>query len=332
MSCEKEPQQIDLFEEVTPRVGLFIPTLNASRHLDRLLPALKAQSLEWDRFLVIDSASTDDTVERLEAAGAEVLTISRAEFNHGGTRRAAIDYLDDVDIVIMITQDAIPAHPHTFTRLIGALDKPQIGMAYGRQLPRENARGIERHARLFNYPDQRALRRLQDRKRHGIKTVFCSNSCAAYRREALMEIGNFPRDAIFAEDQIVSGRMIMRGWSVAYREDAPVIHSHDYSIGQEFQRYFDVGTFHARHAWLLDAFGKAEGEGMRFLRSELGYLWQHERGSIPEAMIRTVAKYVGYMLGRKEKLFSNEIKAHLSMASFYWRRRAAARRALPRGL
>ena len=116
-------------------------------------------------------------------------------------------------------------------------------------MPRTVARGIERHARLTNYPPASETRSLEDRARSGVKTVFCSDSFAAYRTAALAAVGGFPEDAFFAEDQLVAGQMLIKGWRIAYRGDAEVIHSHGYTIAEEFRRYFDVGVFHRWLGW-----------------------------------------------------------------------------------
>lgn len=191
----------------------------------------------------------------------------------------------------------------------------------GRQLPRPCARGIERHARLVNYPPEICeVRSLEDRGRLDIKTVFCSDSFAAYRATALESVGGMPESAFFAEDQIVAGRMLMSGWKIAYRGDAKATHSHRYSITQDFKRCFDIGVFHARNRWLLETYGKAEGEGFRFVKSELQYLWATDKGQLLSAIIRTFAKYAGYRLGFLEQHMTASVKKRLSMAPYYWTR------------
>jgi rhamnosyltransferase len=91
-------------------------------------------------------------------------------------------------------------------------------------------------------------------------------------------------------------------------------------VKEDFNRYFDVGVFHARNAWLRKEFGSAEGEGIRFLTREMGYLLRNDPVQLPSAAARTVAKYLGYRLGRIEERLSNKTKARLSMQPFYWRR------------
>ncbi|KQU46010.1 hypothetical protein ASG67_15505 [Sphingomonas sp. Leaf339] len=301
-------------------VSVVIPVLNAEPFLIDLLPALARQGLPHDRFLVLDSQSRDRSAAAFREFGATVVEIEQASFNHGGTRQRAVEMRPLAEYVVMLTQDAIPQGDGTIARLVSAFADPAVGMAYGRQLPRPMAQGIERHARLFNYPPVSETREFADRQRRGAKVVFCSDSFAAYRTKALADAGGFPKDAFFAEDQLVAGRMLMKNWKITYRGDAEVVHSHDYSIAEEFRRYFDVGVFHGRNRWLLDTYGRVEGEGMRFARSEMAYLARHDPWRLPTAGIRLLAKYAGYKIGAREASLSNAWKMRLSMQPFYWRR------------
>ena len=301
------------------RACVIIPTLNAEPFLKRMLPVLRQQGIAASQVFIIDSSSTDSTASLAHDFGARVEIIDRNEFNHGGTRRRAARALADFDILVYLTQDAIPAASNTICRLVESFHDHDLGMAYGRQLPRQGATPIERHARLYNYSDISEVRGLEDRKRLGIKTCFCSNSFAAYRQSALEQVGSFPEDAYFAEDQIVAGKLLLAGWKIAYRADAQVFHSHGYTLVEEFRRYFDVGVFHARNPWLLDTFGSVEGDGFKFLGSELKYLLRYSPQSIPSALLRTVAKYSAYKLGREEAKLSNSWKRRLGMQAFYWK-------------
>ncbi|MDB5970496.1 MAG: glycosyl transferase family 2 [Hydrocarboniphaga sp.] len=301
------------------RYRVIVPTYQAEKHMSALLPALEAQGLDPERVLVIDSSSKDGTVARFREFGAQVLVIPQSEFNHGGTRRMAVERYPDAEFFVLLTQDAIPI-PGALDRLLAVFDRPEVGIAYGRQRPRPQARGIERHARLFNYPaDASQLRGFEDRAKYGVKTTFCSNSFSAYRTTALAAVGNFPQESFFGEDQIVAGRMLMAGWQVAYVSEAEAVHSHCYRVSDDFKRYFDIGVFHSRNRWLLESFGKAEGEGLKFVKSELKYLMQHEPTAILSACFRTLLKYAGYRLGMIEQHIPSKVKEFSSMAPYYWR-------------
>jgi rhamnosyltransferase len=301
------------------RVALIIPTLNAAKHLDAVLPALQGQSFRPGTFLVVDSSSADDTAERFQAAGAEVVVIPRAQFDHGGTRQRAINRLPPgVEVVVFLTQDAVPAGPDTIARIVGAFADPEVGAAYGRQLPHPGARAIEAHARLFNYPAQSYVLRPREAASAGVKATFCSNSFAAYRRQALEMVGGFPSGTIFGEDVATTGRMLLSGWAKAYVAEACVHHSHHYSLTEEFRRYFDIGVMHARSPWLLERFGWAGGEGRRFVKSELHHLARHEPAAIPSALLRTAIKLAAYHCGRREARIPRPVKRRISLNRRYW--------------
>lgn len=300
------------------RVGLVIPTLNAGAYIDRVVPALLSQTLSPTQFLIIDSGSQDDTVAGYRAAGAEVKIIAPESFDHGATRQMAVDMLTDVEIVIFLTHDAIPAHPQAFAKLIAPFEDPNTGMTFGRQLPSPGAGPIGAHARLFNYPNQSHVRRIADATRYGIKTVFCSNSFAAYRRSALMEAGGFPKGTIIGEDTLVAAALLQKGWSVHYTADAKAYHSHDYGLAEEFRRYFDIGVLHGSRSDLLSTFGRADGEGLRFLISEMKYLRAHAVHLIPLALLHSLSKYGGYRLGRMAKYLPRMLNRRLSMNWRYW--------------
>ncbi len=279
------------------KVGLIVPTLNAGPVWPRWLDALDAQTRKPDILLVIDSCSTDGTAAMARQHGFKVKVIARSDFNHGATRQWGVGLMPDAEIVVFLTQDALLADTFAIERLVDAFANPQVGAAYGRQLPHADAGPIGAHARLFNYPEENQLRSFEDRLRFGIKTAFISNSFGAYRREALLDVGGFPLDIIMNEDTFVAGRMLQAGWKIAYRADARVHHSHDYGFREEFRRYFDIGVFHARTPWMRERFGHLEGEGRRFVISELHYLARNAPWLVPSAVIRTGLKWLGFRLG-----------------------------------
>jgi len=294
-----------------------VPTLNAAEGWSRLT-SLLLQSIAADRVLILDSSSTDETANLATAAGFRVHAIARSEFNHGGTRQLAAELLPDAEILIFLTQDIELAQSYAIHRLLEAFVDPRVAAAFGRQLPRRGATPIEAHARFYNYPAQSSLRTLSSREHLGFKAVFISNSFAAYRREALLAVGGFPRDVIFGEDTVTAARLLLAGWKLAYVAEAQVYHSHSYTWMQEFRRYFDIGVLHRRESWMLDEFGGAGGEGGRFVRSELLSLWPQHWWLIPSALSQTAAKLFGYRLGRVENLFSAGLKRRLSMNRLFW--------------
>ena len=302
------------------KVGLIVPTLNAGRCWKDWLEAFDRQTRKPDCLLVVDSSSSDETVALARAHGFAAHVIPKSAFNHGGTRQTGVNLLPEAELVVFMTQDALLASPQAIERLLAVFADGQVGAAYGRQLPHRGAGPIATHARLFNYPSASQLRSLEDRTRYGIKTAFISNSFAAYRRDALTQAGGFPADTIMNEDTYVAGKMLFLGWKIAYCADAQVCHSHDYHCLDEFKRYFDIGVFHARSSWLQLIFGAAEGEGRRFVLSELRYLLKHAPWLIPSAVLRTGLKWLGFSMGTLHQALPEFVSRRFSLHQAYWLR------------
>lgn len=300
------------------RVGVVIPTFNAGQQLVACLRPVLASPLKA-RILVVDSSSQDGTAQLAMEIGVEVISIPQHEFNHGATREMARHRVDS-EIVVMLTQDAILANPDSLRQIVAAFDDPAVVAAYGRQLPHADAKPLGAHARIFNYPELTRIKARSDAGELGIKTAFMSNSFAAYRQNALDAVGGFPGNVIVAEDIFAAARLLLAGGKIAYVAEATVFHSHDYGVLQELRRYFDIGVFFQREHWIMEAFGRAEGEGKGFVLSEVRYLLTNAPYLLPSAMLRTVMKYLGYRLGAAEACLPLWLKYSLSMHKGYWAR------------
>jgi rhamnosyltransferase len=300
-----------------PTWKVIVLTLNAAADWPHFAPMLLA-SVQPGQVIVIDSDSTDGTAALARAAAFEVRSIARRDFNHGATRQLAAEMFPDAEILVYLTQDAVLARPDAVVTLLAAFQDLRVSAAYGRQLPRPEAGAIEAHARSFNYPANSDVHDLASRERLGLKAIFISNSFAAYRRSALLEIGGFRRDVIFGEDTLAAADLLLSGHKVAYIADACVYHSHDYTWRQEFRRYFDIGVLHSRERRTLGEFGRPTGEGRRFVVSEMKYLGKRNLRKIPSALARTGFKLLGYRLGKIEARLGPAMKQRLSMQPSFW--------------
>ena len=300
------------------RVAVVIPTYNAGQQLIACLRPVLASPLKA-HILVVDSSSKDGTAELAMKMGVEVISIPQHEFNHGATREMARHRVEG-EIVVMLTQDSVLTNPDSLRQIVAAFDDPAVVAAYGRQLPHADAKPIGAHARIFNYPELTRIKARSDAGELGIKTPSISNSFAAYRQNALDAVGGFPGNVIVGEDIFAGARLLLAGGKIAYVAEATVFHSHDYSVLQEFRRYFDLGVFFQREHWIKEAFGRAESEGRRFVLSEFRYLLTHAWYLIPSALLRTVMKYVGYRLGAAEASLPLWLKSFFSMHKGYWAR------------
>ena len=177
---------------------------------------------------------------------------------------------------------------------------------------------------LFNFSSHDETRSQTDAGRLGIKAAYLSNSFAAYRLAALGACGGFPSHLIAGEDCFAAVQLLLAGWRIRYCAAARVRHSHAYTVLQEMQRHFDWGVMHAQMPELLRQFGGAEGEGMRFVISELQYLRASAPHQLPLAPLRNAAKYAGYRLGRVYRWLPPSLCRELSMTKVFWSVRGAA--------
>lgn len=298
-------------------VQVVIPVYQPDEKFLALLASLRQQTLTNVSLLIIESRAKKKYKDCYPST-ARVEEITPAVFNHGGTRQWAIEIAPGKDVYVFLTQDAILFGNEALASLLRVFDSPDVGCAFGRQIPHVGADPFARYMRQFNYGETSYLRSLADRRQYGIKTVFISNSFAAYRGDALRDVGGFPIRVILGEDMYVAAKMLLSGWQIAYVAEAAVYHSHNYSPWQEFKRYFDTGVFHAQESWLRTAFGRAEGEGRRFVKAEFLYLWRTAPRYLPMMVLRDAMKFLGYQLGLLERFLPLPLKRTMSMNSMYW--------------
>ncbi|MGO4345169.1 glycosyltransferase family 2 protein [Paenibacillus sp. MCAF9] len=295
------------------RVSIIIPTLNAGPELEELLERLKYQSLPPYEIIIMDSCSDDGTQERALKAGAQVMRVERRDFDHGGTRNVAAMQARG-DILLFMTQDALPCNDKLIEELTSPLlSGNNVAYAYARQLPRPEANVLERLAREHNYPAQSQLKAYEDIEELGIKTFFCSNVCSAIWRETFETMGRFQEPVIFNEDLFMAAKCILTGHKVAYSAEALVFHSHDYSIKQQFKRYFDNGISMRCNTWITpySAVGKAGSKLVKLQLNELNRTGKWHL--IPKLIAESAAKLIGYKLGMNYRLLPQFVTRRLSM-------------------
>ncbi len=297
-------------------ISVIIPTLNAQNYIHELFNSLREQSIP-NEIIVIDSLSSDNTVKIAESCGVKTITIRREDFDHGGTRNLAVTHSGG-DIIVFLTQDALPEDKYFIENLINPLEKAGIAAAYGRQIPRIDAKPTEKFARFFNYPDTTLVKDSGSLRELGIKTFFFSNVSSAIRKKEFEELGGFAENLIMNEDMLFAARLIFRGYKIAYVPEARVIHSHNYSLGQQFKRYFDIGVFLKKNSHeLKDA--KADNAGAEFLKGEFRYLLKNKAYMwLPYSIGEGISRYIGYHLGMKHALLPNALRKRISMHSSYW--------------
>ena len=300
-------------------VTVIIPTYKPDGTFQKLIEKLKTQTYPIKKILILNTEAKywkEDWIKGIPQA--EVHHITKEEFDHGKTRAMGAA-MAETDLLVFFTQDAVPANNKVIEVLVNSFADDSIGAAYGRQLPAADCKFIEQYTRGFNYPENSRVKRKEDLPKLGIKTYFCSNVCAAYRRCVYEKLGGFVTKTIFNEDMILAAQMIQAGYGVAYAARAEVIHSHNYSYFQQFQRNFDLAVSQADHPEIFAKIS-SESEGMRLVKQTASYLLKQKKPwLIPDLVLISGFKFLGYKAGQNYKKLPKGLVKKFTMNPSYWK-------------
>ncbi len=307
------------------KVDVVIPVYHPGKLFLELLSRLRRQTCPVHRFIIMNTEKQlwEDWAVTLPAGALpenlSVFHVTKEEFDHGGTRDFGIRQ-SEAEVCVCMTHDALPADTRLLERLTEALfSREDVAVSYARQLPRKECGVIERYTRSFNYPQESRIKTKEDLPRLGIKTYFCSNVCAAYRRDRYLELGGFIRHTIFNEDMIFAAKAVEQGYGIAYAADALVIHSHNYSPMEQFKRNFDLAVSQTDHPEVFAGI-RSEGEGIRLVKETAGYLIKNKRAYLlPRLVCDSGFKYMGYLAGKRYRHLPRPVIRRCTMNRNYWR-------------
>ena len=239
------------------KASIVIPTRNAGPGFDALLKKLTAQETGFDHeILVIDSGSTDGTVELARRYGATVHRISRSEFDHGATRNLGVS-LTRGEHVAYIVQDAVPLDERWLAAMVEDLEGDElVAGVYGRQIPRPESSALtrvlvngwptadlERREQYVSDPED--YPKLPPAERRSLATFDNVSSCV--RRSVWEEIPF--EQTVFGEDLRWGKRAVEAGYKIVYEPRSAVFHSHERGGLYDLRRHYVEGQV------LLDLFG-----------------------------------------------------------------------------
>lgn len=302
-------------------VDLVIPIYKPDEQFYELIRRLENQTVKIGKIFLMHTEDGKSISSVLDQYNNIIeITVPFSSFDHGKTRDEAIRK-SSADIVVCMTQDALPANKEMLEALIKPLEDEKIALAYARQMPRKDSRITEKFIRNFNYPAENKRKSIADVGKLGIKTFFCSNVCAAYKREVYLQTGGFECHVPLNEDMLYAMKCMKDGRDIFYSADAKVIHSHNYTYKQQFKRNFDIAVSQAQHAEDFDNIS-SEKEGIRLVRSMVIYLMKRGKAwYIPYFAGECVAKYLGFYLGKRYKRLPLSMVKKCSLDARFWERR-----------
>lgn len=342
-------------------IDVIIPVYRPDEKMNRLLDALEMQTVKPERIILVHTGevlkgepdcradvavkcdgTVADAVARLEKklnkgldsafyeekrALRILCMIPKDKFDHGGSRNLGAA-LSRSEVMVFMTQDAVPADEHLLEELTRALFRRNISgaehpmteaaVAYARQLPYEDCRAVEQYTREFNYPETSELRTKRDIPVRGIKTFCNSNVCAAYRRDIFELLGGFALKTIFNEDMLFAAKAVDAGYGVAYAADANVYHSHNLGLADQFHRNFDNAVSQAENCEVFAAVS-SEKEGIKLVKYVISRMKEDGRlYMVPYFVLNCACRYAGFFLGKRYQKLPGWLVKKCSLNKRYW--------------
>lgn len=302
-------------------IDVVIPVYHPGQEFQTMIGRLMKQTVEISHIWLMQTVQNEgDALVQTKDDRITVIPVLQSEFDHGGTRDLGARQSDS-EYILFMTQDALPANIHVLEHLLQAMEDPQTGIAYARQMAGSSAGRIERMTRLHNYPKESVVKSAADIERLGIKTYFSSDVCALYRRSYYEKLGGFVKPTIFNEDMIMAYHMIHAGYQVAYCAEAQVIHSHNYTCMQQFHRNFDLGVSQKQYEEVFSAISSEEEGAGYAKRVILQLLRQGHPVLMIYFMLQCGFRLFGYQLGLHYTALPAWMRMKCTGSRWYWQKR-----------
>jgi len=294
--------------------SVLLLTKNDRSNLEQVLPRLFTQNTTASfEVIAVDSGSTDGSLDVLQRYPVRLEHIPPQEFHHSRTRNFAAN-LATGNILVFLSQDAIPASENWLNALMANFQDATVAAVYGRQFPRPGS-SLERHEVLETiYGEQRIVKDPAQRNGAGYRFYHFSDANAAIRR-SVWEVEPFPENLKVFEDLGIAKRILDRGWKIVYEPEAAVFHSHHHTTLGLFRRYFDIGcTLRVLKIWEAPDIKKSMlRDAFKMLRAKMSRqkIRRHNRRT-GHALGQDLVKSLGLFLGLNQALLPLALKRHLS--------------------
>ncbi|HXG26414.1 MAG TPA: glycosyltransferase family A protein [Candidatus Binatia bacterium] len=218
-----------------PTISIVVRCFNEERMIGRLLAGIQAQTRKPDQIVIIDSGSTDRTLEIARRYPVDIMEIDPADFSFGRSLNLGIRHATG-DIAVMASAHVYPVYDTWLERLTKPLEDPEIALAYGRQVGGPTTPYSESQILATWFPAKS-----QKRQQH----PFANNANAAIRRTEWEQMP-YDEELTGLEDLDWARKALERGLGIAYVAEAPVVHLHDERFAQTRNRYRREAIAHRR--------------------------------------------------------------------------------------
>jgi rhamnosyltransferase len=209
-----------------PLCSIVIRACNEEKHIAQLLDGIGQQTLKEPEIFLVDSGSTDHTLEIASRYPVQVVQIQPEEFTFGYSLNQGISHSHG-DLIVIASAHVYPVYPDWLESLTAPFADPQVALSYGKQ--RGNARNKFSEQQIFQhwYPDHSQPHQ---------PYPFCNNANAAIRR-SLWESQRYDETLPGLEDLEWAHRIMARGYAISYVAEAEVVHVHEETPSGVYNRY-----------------------------------------------------------------------------------------------
>lgn len=232
------------------KVSIICPLYNAQEYVEPLYMGIKTQvKVDITEIKFILTECKDKTEHLLKKMSLDYEKIKVEEFSHSLVReKAAINAKGDV--IVFITQDIKIIDQYWLYNLVKDIDSGVCDAAFSRQIGYAE-HTVEKYTREINYPEESRVVSKGDIDKLGLMTFFFSDASSAISKKVFIELNGYDNKNLPTnEDMYFAYKLIMNEFKIKYESNSKVIHSHNLTFKETYNRYKDIGEFFAQNSYL----------------------------------------------------------------------------------
>lgn len=284
---------------VNMNVDIICPLYNAEKHILKLNKSiLKQKKVKILNIKYLLTESNDNSKKILKDNDLQYKIIKKENFSHSLVReKAAFD--SKADIIVFITQDIIIEKDDWLYELVNPIIKGEAEACFSRQLCKDNS--IEKYTREKNYPSKSRIVSKKDIDELGLNAFFFSDASSAIKRDVFVKLNGYDNKNLpISEDMYIAYKIIQNGYRIKYCAKSEVVHYHNFTLKQQYDRYKLTGKFFKQNNY-LDKYGtnKSGGGLAKYILKRA--IQDKNFNVLINFLPNMVARYVGMKVGKHGK-------------------------------
>lgn len=240
-------------------IDIICPLYNGEEYIDKLHKSfLMQKKVDILNIRYVLTESSDNTELYLNSNNINYVKISKLQFSHSLVREKEA-FKSNADILVFVTQDVVIECELWLYNLTKSIQSGECQATYSRQISKYD--NIEKYTREKNYPSESYTVSKEDLSNMGLRTFFFSDAASAIKCDVFKELNGYDgKDLIISEDMYIAYKIIMNNYKIKYCSDSIVFHSHNFTLKEIYNRYYDTGIFFNNNKY-LDEFGTNKAGG-----------------------------------------------------------------------